>query len=75
MVKILALGICFVAFAAMSYRVMAIQHERSKEILLKAYGFELQGEWWRKPGQSIGVDTVEQMTVKRLVDYLEREGK
>lgn len=52
-VKILILGVCLFAFAGASYKVMVGQRKGMKEQLLKAYGYELDGDWWKKPGYSI----------------------
>lgn len=71
-VKILILGVCLFAFVVASYRVMVGQRKGIKEQLLKAYGYELDGDWWKKPGYSIQVETVENWSVGRLIDYLER---
>ena len=43
-----------------------------KEQLLKAYGYELDGDWWKKPGYSLSNEWVENWSVGRLIDYLER---
>lgn len=71
-VKILILAVCFFAFVGASGKVIKIQRERSKEVLLKAFGYELEGNWWKKPGYSLANDTVNIMSVGRLADYLER---
>lgn len=52
-VKILILGVCFFAFVAASYRVMIGQRKSMREQILRAYGFERDGDWWKKPGYSI----------------------
>lgn len=71
-VKILVLGVCFFAFVVASCRVMVGQRKGMKEELLLLHGFQKDGDWWKKPGYSIQVETVENWSVGRLIDYLER---
>ena len=71
-VKILILGVCLFAFVVASYRVMVGQRKGMKEQILQAYGFQKDGDWWKKPGYSIQVETVKNWSVGRLIDYLER---
>ncbi len=71
-VKILILGVCLFAFVGASYKVMVGQRKSMREQILKAYGYELDGDWWKKPGYSIATATVENWSVGRLIDYLER---
>ena len=52
-VKILVLGVCLFAFVAASCRVIVGQKKRMREQILKAYGFERDEDWWKKPGYSI----------------------
>ena len=71
-VKFLILGVLFAIVAIAIFKILDRSADKMKERVLEAYGFQLDGVFWVKPGYSISTETVEKMSVGRLVDYLER---
>ena len=72
-VKFLILGILFAIVAIITFSILDNGEEQMKEHLLQTYGFEKEGAFWAKPGRSISTETVEKMTIFRLIDYLEEK--
>ena len=71
-VKFLILGILFAIVAVLNFCMLSEKREKTKEEILQFYEFYKDGVFWVKPGYSISTETVEKMSVGRLVDYLER---
>lgn len=72
-VKFLILGGLFAIVAIIVFIILDSNVDKAKEKLLEAYGFQLDGVFWIKPGFSIATETVESMSLGRLMDYLEKQ--
>lgn len=72
-VKFLILGGLFAIVAIIVFIILDSNIDKAKEKLLEAYGFQLDGAFWTRLGYSIAIETVKNMSLGRLMDYLEKQ--